>query len=51
MKIRRYVADSLQEAVKQARLELGRDAMIIHTRKFKQGGFLVFSLGPESRSR
>ncbi|ADI01753.1 MAG TPA: flagellar biosynthesis protein FlhF [Syntrophothermus lipocalidus] len=39
MKIRRYVADSLQEAVKQARLELGRDAMIIHTRKFKQGGF------------
>jgi len=39
MKIRRYVADSLQEAVKQARLELGRDAMIIHTRKFMQGGF------------
>jgi len=46
MKIRRYVADSVQEAVKQARLELGKDALIIHTRKFKKGGIFGFFARP-----
>ncbi len=42
MKIRRYVADNVQDAVRQARMELGKDALIIHTRKIKQGG--IFGL-------
>lgn len=40
MKIRRFVADSFQEAMNQAKVEMGRDAIILHSRKFKQGGFL-----------
>lgn len=40
MKIRRFVADSFQEALNQAKLEMGREAIILHSRKFKQGGFL-----------
>jgi len=40
MKIRRFIADNLQEAIRQARIELGQDAIILHTRKFKQGGFM-----------
>ncbi|MGE5421915.1 MAG: hypothetical protein ACM3QW_01505, partial [Ignavibacteriales bacterium] len=40
MKIRRFVADSFQEAMNRAKNEMGRDAIILHSRKFKQGGFL-----------
>ncbi|MGE5405805.1 MAG: hypothetical protein ACM3PP_12805, partial [Candidatus Saccharibacteria bacterium] len=40
MKIRRFVADSFQEAMNQAKLEMGRDAIILHSRRFKEGGVL-----------
>ncbi|NMA62697.1 MAG: flagellar biosynthesis protein FlhF [Syntrophomonadaceae bacterium] len=46
MKIRRFVADSFQKAMYMAKRELGQDALIIHTRKFKQGGFLGFFAKP-----
>ncbi|MDH7497874.1 MAG: hypothetical protein QHH05_05450, partial [Syntrophomonadaceae bacterium] len=42
MKIRRFVADDFQEALRQAKAEMGQDAVIIHSRKFKQGG--IFGL-------
>lgn len=42
MKIRRFVADSYKEALDKARAEMGENAMILHTRKFKEGGFLGF---------
>lgn len=40
MKIRQYTAASMQEALNKIKVDLGPDAVILHTRKFKQGGFL-----------
>lgn len=42
MKVRSYIADSVQEAMGQVKTELGRDAVILHTRRFRKGGFLGF---------
>ncbi|PKM77678.1 MAG: flagellar biosynthesis protein FlhF [Firmicutes bacterium HGW-Firmicutes-15] len=42
MKIKKYVADDYQSAFKQARKEMGRDAIILSTRQVKKGGFLGF---------
>lgn len=42
MKIKRYLADSLPEAMQEIKRELGNDAMIISTRRWKEGG--VFGL-------
>ncbi len=42
MRIKKYVAVSLPEAMGQVRQELGRDAVILHTQKVKVGG--VFGL-------
>jgi len=44
MKIRRYVAKSAQEALLKVKMDLGNEAMILNTRKIRQGGFLgIFS--------
>jgi flagellar biosynthesis protein FlhF len=43
MRIRKFEADSVQEALQQVRQELGPDAVILYTRKLKRGGF--FGLG------
>jgi len=40
MKIKRFVSDSFPEAMKQAKEEMGDEAIIIHSRKFKEGGIL-----------
>jgi flagellar biosynthesis protein FlhF len=40
MRIRKFEADSVQEALQQIRQELGPDAVILYTRKLKRGGFL-----------
>lgn len=42
MKIKRYVADSFAEAMKQAEAQMGNDAIILHSRKFRKGG--IFGL-------
>lgn len=42
MRVKRYVADSIQEAILQVKSDLGRDALILHTKAFKIGGFLGF---------
>jgi len=42
MKIKRYVAKNMQEAMQKVKLDLGEDAVILHTRKFRKGGFFGF---------
>ncbi|MFZ3172790.1 MAG: flagellar biosynthesis protein FlhF [Carboxydocellales bacterium] len=40
--MKRFVAPTIQEAMIRVKLDMGKDAVIIHTRKFKEGGFLGF---------
>lgn len=40
MRVKRFVARSIQEAMVQVKVEMGKEAVILHTRKFKEGGFL-----------
>lgn len=40
MKVKKFVANNMQEAMWMVKTDLGKDALIIHTRKFKQGGVL-----------
>jgi len=40
MKIKKYVVDDVKDALKQIKSDLGDDAVILQTRKFKKGGFL-----------
>jgi flagellar biosynthesis protein FlhF len=42
VKIKKYVVEDVKEALKQIKKELGDDAVILGTRKFKKGGFLGF---------
>lgn len=39
MRVKRFVAPTVQEAMVKVKLDMGQDAVIIHTRKFKEGGF------------
>jgi flagellar biosynthesis protein FlhF len=34
------VANNIQDAMLQVKIEMGKDAVILHTRRFKEGGFL-----------
>jgi flagellar biosynthesis protein FlhF len=40
MRVKRIVALNMQEAMEKNKAELGNDAVILHTRYFKEGGFL-----------
>lgn len=42
MKVKKYVASSMNEAMKQIRTELGSDAVILNSREVHTGGFLGF---------
>src|SRR5690554_2402748 len=42
MRVRRYVANTAQEAVAKVKRELGNDALILNSRSYKEGGFLGF---------
>lgn len=42
MKIRQYTAPTMQEAILKIKVDLGPNAVILHTRKFKRGGFMGF---------
>jgi flagellar biosynthesis protein FlhF len=42
LKVRVFTADSMQNAIAQAKGILGRDAIILHTRKFRKGGIFGF---------
>ncbi len=40
MQVKKYIVDSMPEALKRIRSDLGKDAIIINTKKIKSGGFL-----------
>lgn len=40
--VKKYQAPSLTEAMRKAKQELGRDAVILHTRTYTRGGFMGF---------
>lgn len=40
MRVKRFVAASIEEAMAKIKLEMGLNAVILHTRYFKEGGFL-----------
>jgi flagellar biosynthesis protein FlhF len=40
MKIKKYTGADFQEAIQKAKKEMGQDAIILHTRHIKKGGFL-----------
>ena len=42
MKVKKYKAPTMQEAVLKVKSDLGSDAIILDTRKFQEGGFLGF---------
>ncbi|SDB99262.1 MULTISPECIES: flagellar biosynthesis protein FlhF [unclassified Candidatus Frackibacter] len=42
MEVKRYRGENMQEAMFKVKADLGADAIILHTRKFKKGGFLGF---------
>lgn len=46
MKIRRYIANNMQEALLKVKMDLGNDAVILNTRKIKRPGFLSFLRTP-----
>ena len=46
MKIRRYMANNMQEALLKVKMDLGADAVILNTRKVKRPGFLSFLRAP-----
>lgn len=42
MRVKKYVADSVQDAMLKVKLDLGKDAVILQSRQFKTGGLLGF---------
>ncbi|MFZ5640588.1 MAG: flagellar biosynthesis protein FlhF [Bacillota bacterium] len=42
MRVKRFVAETLQDAMNRVKMDMGKEAVILHTRKFKEGGFLGF---------
>src|SRR5690606_11410534 len=40
MRVKRYVVDSMPDALQRIRVELGKDAVILNTKEIKTGGFL-----------
>ena len=42
MRVKKYQAEDMQQAVLKVKSDLGSDAIILHTRRFKKGGFFGF---------
>ena len=42
MKVKKYTGKNIQEIYQEIRLEMGKDAIILHTKKQKKGGFFGF---------
>ena len=42
MKVKLFTAATMQDALAQVKSDLGRDAVILHTRRFRKGGILGF---------
>lgn len=50
MRVKRYVVDTMPEAMLQIRNDLGSDAVILSTKETKLGGFLGMFKKKKSRS-
>jgi flagellar biosynthesis protein FlhF len=46
MKVKRYVGETAQEAMQKVKSDLGRDAIILNTRKIRQKGLMGFFAKP-----
>lgn len=46
MKVKRYIGENSQDAIQKVKLDLGRDAIILNTRKIKRKGLLGFFMKP-----
>jgi len=42
MKVKKYVGDNMQDTIFKVKAELGSEAIILNTRKYKEGGILGF---------
>lgn len=42
MRVKRYVVDSMPDALQKIRTDLGKDAVILNTKEFRSGGFMGF---------
>ena len=40
MRVKRFVANSMQEAISRVKADFGKDAVILHTKRIRRGGFL-----------
>ncbi|MDT3699262.1 MAG: flagellar biosynthesis protein FlhF [Thermincola sp.] len=45
MRVKRFTAATQQEAMMKVKMDMGKDAVILHTRKFKEGGWLFGLFG------
>ena len=39
MRVKRYIVDSMPEALQQIRADLGKNAVILNTKEIRSGGF------------
>ncbi len=46
MKVKRYMGGTIQEAMQKVKMDLGRDAIILSTRKVRKKGFMGFFTRP-----
>lgn len=46
MKVKRYIGENSQDAIQKVKLDLGRDAIILNTRKIRRKGLLGFFMKP-----
>lgn len=42
MRVKKFVSETLQDAMLKVKMDMGVDAVILHTRKYKEGGFFGF---------
>lgn len=45
MRVKRFTAETQQDAMMKVKMDMGKDAVILHTRKFKEGGWLFGLFG------
>ena len=45
MRVKRFVANSMQEAIALVKADFGKDAVILHTKRFRAGAFWACSAG------
>ena len=49
MKVKKYVGDTMQDTIFKVKADLGSDAIILNTRKYKKGGFLGLKIFGEKK--